>query len=203
MIWSIILISLLGTLVWAHHMYTTGMDVDSRAYFSAATLVIAIPTGVKVFSWLATLWGKNLFSCTSSLFAIGFIFLFVLGGFTGVIMANAGLDIVLHDTYYIVAHFHYTLSMGAVFGVFAGIYFWSPFLFSNSLNDEYGKIFFFSIFFAVNLTFVPMHFLGSAGMPRRIPNYHSSYHLWNKVATFGSVYSGVSFIPFLLSLLKK
>ena len=198
MIWSIILISFLGILVWAHHMYTTGLDVDSRAYFTAATLVIAIPTGVKVFSWLATMWGSQIILHTPMCFSIGFIILFVLGGFTGVILANAGVDIILHDTYFVVAHFHYVLSMGAVFGVFAGLFFWAHFLFGENLSEDWGKIFFGTLFIGVNITFWPMHLLGILGMPRRVPDYGVSLAGLNAIATFGAIISGVSLLCFVL-----
>ncbi|MEY3842169.1 MAG: hypothetical protein RLZZ542_1279 [Pseudomonadota bacterium] len=200
MAYAMVAIGFVGFIVWAHHMYTVGMGVNLRAYFIAATMIIAVPTGVKIFSWIATMWGGSISFKTPMLWAIGFIFLFTVGGVTGVVLSNAGIDYSLHDTYYVVAHFHYVLSLGAVFAIFAGFYYWFEKMFGVKYNEFLGCLHFWLMFVGVNIVFFPQHFLGLQGMPRRYVDYSDGYAYWNMVSTWGYVITVVGVLVFLIML---
>lgn len=203
MIYAMLTIGVLGFIIWSHHMFSIGLDIDTRAYFTAATMVIAVPTAIKIFSWLATAYGGSIRFSTPMLFSMGFLILFTVGGLTGIVLANATLDTALHDTYYVVAHFHYILSMGAVFGLFGAWYYWSPKIFGWMYSEFLGKVQFWVMFIGVNITFFPMHFLGLQGMPRRIPDYPDAYTPWNYVSSLGSFITIISIAIFIVCVYKQ
>jgi len=200
MVYAMCAIGLLGFVVWAHHMFDTGLSLTTQRYFVFATMVIAVPTGVKIFSWIATMWGGSLSLRPPMLWAIGFIFVFTVGGVTGVVLANASVDRYLHDTYYVVAHFHYTMSLGAVFSIFAGFYYWFPKMTGYLYNEALAKLHFWTMFVGINVTFFPQHFLGFAGMPRRVVDYTDAYWMWNFISSIGAFIAGVGTLVFLYLL---
>ena len=200
MAYAMVAIGGIGFVVWAHHMYTVGMSANAQAYFLVATMVIAVPTGIKVFSWIATMWGGSIEFKTPMLWAIGFIFLFTLGGVTGVVLSNTGIDRSLHDTYYVIAHFHYTMSLGATFGIFCGWYYWFPKMTGYLYSEFLGKLHFWLTFIGVNTIFFPQHFLGLSGMPRRIVDYPEAFAGWNMVSSVGALLSTIGLVVFLISI---
>ena len=201
MAYAMVAIGVIGFIVWAHHMYTVGLDVNTKMYFTAATMVIAVPTGIKIFSWIATMWGGSIEFKSPMVWALGFIFLFTVGGVTGVVLANGGIDDNLHDTYYVVAHFHYVLSMGAMFAIFAGFYYWFPKMSGRMHSELLAHIHFWMFFIGVNIIFFPMHFLGMNGMPRRYPDFTPAYSYWNEIASYGFIIMAASMVIFFVNII--
>ena len=201
MAYAMVAIGLIGFVVWAHHMYAAGINVNTQAYFIFATMVIAVPTGIKIFSWIATMWGGSLSFRVPMLWALGFIFLFTVGGVTGVMLSNAGVDRYLHDTYYVVAHFHYTMSIGALFTIFAGWYYWFPKMTGYMYSEFLGKLHFWLTFVGVNVLFFPQHFLGLAGMPRRYADYPDAFAFWNEISSVGSYISALGTVVFFIGVI--
>ncbi|SLN66888.1 cytochrome c oxidase subunit I [Roseisalinus antarcticus] len=202
MVYAMVAIGALGFVVWAHHMYTVGMSLTQQSYFMLATMVIAVPTGVKIFSWIATMWGGSVEFKTPMMWAFGFLFLFTVGGVTGIVLSQAGIDRAYHDTYYVVAHFHYVMSLGAVFGIFAGIYFYLPKMSGRMIPEWAGHLHFWTMFIGANLTFFPQHFLGRQGMPRRYIDYPEAFATWNMVSSIGAFLAFASFLFFIVMLFK-
>jgi cytochrome c oxidase subunit 1 len=200
MVYAMVAIGVLGFVVWAHHMYTVGMSLTQQSYFMLATMVIAVPTGIKIFSWIATMWGGSIEFRTPMLWAFGFLFLFTVGGVTGIVLAQAPIDRAYHDTYYVVAHFHYVMSLGAVFGIFAGIYFWFGKMSGRHYMEWAGNLHFVMMFIGANLTFFPQHFLGRQGMPRRYIDYPEAFAYWNYVSSIGAYVSFASFVFFIVTI---